>query len=196
MKAAVLTSALLACAIPAFGQTSQTAPMVPANCQPAVTVFAVPVPGPAVPARDAGAAPSFGPPPTMTLAPGTLGPPPLRAPGIGSGTGTTSGIGSIGSSGIGSIGTSSVGSIERSSVGSIGSSGVGSLGTSGVGSIGSSNIGSFGTSGLGVPPGSTFVSSPLTLPLTPLPQSSASPTGTNAIVHTPIAPPSFSTTCP
>ena len=118
MKIALIGTALLAWAIPAFGQaTPGTTTSPTANCQ-----FGPAIPGyipPGVPTSielnslsQLPSAPSYGTPPSITPAPPSSFSPP-SFPSIGSSSGATSGIGYIGSSGIGSIGTGvgSMGSI-------------------------------------------------------------------------------------
>ena len=168
MKIALIGTALLAWAIPAFGQAISPT----ANCQSGTGIPGYISPG--VPTSielnslsQLPSAPSYGTPPSITPTPPSNFSPPPSFTGMGSSFGTASGIGAIGTSGIGSIGTG---------VGSVGSSGVGRMGTTGIGSIGSA--------GIGVPSGA-LSPPPSFVRLTPMPALGSSTRVTNAYITPP-----------
>ena len=149
MKVLVFGAALLAFAIPAFGQAdttlapagtmSPTGPAIPGACEAAFVSPGVPsaivvltVPTPAAHAGVVvGSARPFGTPSGLAPAyPGSTNQSSSSASGVIWGGGTVSGIGTMSTSGIGTMRSSGIGSMERSGIGSIGSSNVGSFGPS------------------------------------------------------------------
>ena len=135
MRVLVLGAALLAGAIPAFGQTP-----VAGNCEAALVTPGVPsaivvltVPGPASYAAATGSPHSVRSPAVTAGYPGSTNPSSSSASAVVWAGGAASGIGSMGTTGIGTMRSSGIGSMERSGIGSIGGANVGTIVPSGAG---------------------------------------------------------------
>jgi hypothetical protein len=118
----VVVGTVLACTIPAFGQTNPPTAAAPVRCEGAIfypgvprSVIVIGVPAPVIVGNGARG------PAQTSLAP--------------------SGIAGPSSSGIGSITTPGIGHMASTGVGSVTSSGIGTMTRSGIGTISSPNVG-------------------------------------------------------
>jgi len=175
MRVVILGTAILACALPAFGQVGtfdqSFSPVTPATCEAAFVSPGVPsaivvltVPAPAFPTGGTLAAPQPHGTRSSLAPPHAVVSPSSRPGGVVYGPASLSGIGSM----------------ERSGIGSIGTGGIGSMTMSGIGSIGMGGIGSIGSSSPGFPPSP---SSPFASPMMQPTVGSSAPVHANAQPH-------------